>query len=257
MRPSLMLSGYQFTDWLEAMSCSFTLVMAMNQWSGHSRSGAYRSASRRDNRAQTERSSPAARRPPASPGWGGRRPSRTGPPRGSPCPCGPWGIHQLEEGQVVLPAHPGVVPRRTRGDVDVPGTVGHGDVIVGHHPPGALVHQIFLEIKQRLVGQPTRALPGISSKILSSASGPSTLSSRALPMMDGAAFPGHPGVGFGGVHAQGHVAGQGPGGWWPRRTARCRSAPSPGSARRRSLPSPSYSPGRPRGWTERCRNGGQ
>ena len=31
MRPSLMLSGYQFTDWLEAMSCSFTLVMAMNQ----------------------------------------------------------------------------------------------------------------------------------------------------------------------------------------------------------------------------------
>ena len=125
------------------------------------------------------------------------------------------GIHQLEEGQVVLPTHPGVVLAESGGDVDDAGTVGHGDVIVGHHPPGALVHQVLLEVEQGLVGHAHQGAAGHFLQDIVQRLRAQHALQESLAHDDGAAFPGHPGVGVGGVHAQSHVAGQGPGGSGP------------------------------------------
>ena len=61
------------------------------------------------------------------------------------------GVHEVHEGDVVLPADPVIVLTKGGSDMYDAGTVGHGDVIVADHVPGGLVQLAHGEVEQGLV----------------------------------------------------------------------------------------------------------
>ena len=122
------------------------------------------------------------------------------------------GVHQVHEGQPVLPAYPVVVLAVGRRDVHDAGAVLHGNVVVAYHEPGLLVR--LLEPEQGFVFHSLQALAG---ELLQDLNLPVTKDLlRQGPGHDvGLALSLQPAVGVLRVHAQGQVAGQGPGGGGP------------------------------------------
>ena len=122
------------------------------------------------------------------------------------------GVHQVHKGQAVDLAHPVVVLAKGGGDMHDARAVLHGDVIVAHHVPGGLVR--LHKAVQGLVGHAPQALPGhflqdgyfLARK---------DLLHQGLGHDEVLTLAAQAAVGILGVHAQGQVGGQGPGGGGP------------------------------------------
>ena len=130
------------------------------------------------------------------------------------------GVHQLQEGDVVLPAHPGVVLAEGGGLVHHAGAVGHGDVVVADHRPGVFgvlraLDGGLLEVEQRLVAQALQVAAGEGGLVGDLHALAQHLFDQGVAHDDGAAVIVEFRVGLVGVHAQRHVAGQRPGGGGP------------------------------------------
>ena len=121
------------------------------------------------------------------------------------------GVHQLHKGQVVFPAHPGVVLAESRGDVHDAGAVLHGDVIVGHHPPGRLfglhkaVERLIFHAGERPAGE------GLGDFGLLGVFLAQDLGHQGPGHDEGLALQAELHIFGVRVHAQAHVAGQRPG----------------------------------------------
>ena len=99
---------------------------------------------------------PACPRPPAASRIIGSAFLTKTPAHGVPSAISPLGVHQLQEGNVVLAADAGVVLAEGGRLMHHAGTVGHGDVVVGHHRPGVggvgiALERLGLEVEQRLI----------------------------------------------------------------------------------------------------------
>ncbi len=68
-------------------------------------------------------------------------------PRGHPVVEAGLGVHRVEHGQVLGPAHLGVVLAERRRDVDDAGAVVVADVVRRHHPPRVLAHHRLEELE--------------------------------------------------------------------------------------------------------------
>ena len=61
------------------------------------------------------------------------------------------GVHEVHEGDVVLPTDAVIVLTKGGSDMNDAGTVGHGDVIIADHTPGGLIQFAHGEVEQGLV----------------------------------------------------------------------------------------------------------
>ena len=52
------------------------------------------------------------------------------------------GVHEVHEGDVVLPTDAVIVLTKGGSDMNDAGTVGHGDVIIADHTPGGLIQPL-------------------------------------------------------------------------------------------------------------------
>ena len=123
------------------------------------------------------------------------------------------GVDQLQEGQVVDLAHPVVVFAEGGGDVDYAGALVQGDVVVGHHPVALLAVELGAHVEEGLILRAHESGPGEGLHDLHVL--PQHVLHQRFGQDEHAVLPAGLHVHFVGVDAQGHVAGQRPGGGGP------------------------------------------
>ena len=124
----------------------------------------------------------------------------------------PFAVHQLHQGQAVLPAHLGVVLTEGRGDVYNARAVCQGDVVVAHHVPALLLGADEVEQGLVLLALQVGALIRLQDGVLPL---PQHGVAQGGGQVVGLPLGGDLHVVLIGVDAQRHVGGQGPGGGGP------------------------------------------
>ena len=123
-------------------------------------------------------------------------------------------IHEVDKGDVVFAAYAVIVLAESGSDMNDAGTIGHGNVVVAYHAPGGLVQLANGKVKQGHVfhaGQFIAGELGSDFGFLITEHGGNQRLGHDVVL----AFHGEAAVGVAGVHTQGKVAGQGPGGGGP------------------------------------------